>query len=71
MTPLYFHIMPPPNDRSETNVYSPEDRPQQRNQHLGLMDECLQDAKFLAIKHGINQEDVIAILAAALFQKRS
>lgn len=42
-----------------------------RKQHLQLMDECIQDAKYLAIKNGINQEDVIAALAAALFRERS
>jgi len=41
-----------------------------RKQHLQLMDESIQDAKYLAIKHGINQEDVIATLAAALFRER-
>lgn len=42
-----------------------------RKQHLQLMDECVQDAKYIAIKHGINQEDVIATLAAALFKERT
>lgn len=46
------------------------DSEQLRKQHIQLMDECVQDAKYLAIKHGINQEDVIATLAAALFTKR-
>jgi len=41
-----------------------------RKQHLQLMEECVQDAKYIAIKHGINQEDVIATLAAALFKER-
>ena len=41
-----------------------------RKQHLQLMEECVQDAKYIAIKHGINQEDVIATLAAALFRER-
>ena len=41
-----------------------------RKQHLQLMDECVQDAKYIAIKHGINQEDVIAALASALFRER-
>ena len=43
---------------------------QLRQQRLQLMDECIQDAKHLAIKHGINQEDVIATLAVALFKER-
>lgn len=42
-----------------------------RLQHLHLMDECIQDAKHLAIKHGINQEEVVATLAAALFKART
>ncbi len=41
-----------------------------RKRHFQLMDECVQDAKCIAIKHGINQEDVIATLAAALFRER-
>ena len=41
-----------------------------RKQHLLLMEECVQDAKYIAIKHGINQEDVIEKLAAGLFRER-
>ena len=41
-----------------------------RKEHIQLMDECVQDAKYIAIKHGINQEDVIATIAAALFRER-
>ena len=48
---------------------SPE-QDQVRKQHLQLMDECIQDAKLVAIKHGINQEEVVAALAVALFEKR-
>ena len=44
---------------------------QLRKQHLQLLEECVQDAKYLANKHGINQEDVIATLAAALFKERT
>jgi len=47
-----------------------EKQEQAREQHLQLLDECVQDAKYIAIKHGINQEDVIATLAAALFRER-
>jgi len=47
-----------------------DEKEQLRKQHLLLMDECVQDAKYIAIKHGINQEDVIATLAAALFKER-
>ena len=49
---------------------SPEEQAQMRNNHINLMDECVQDAKYIAIKHGINQEDVVATLAAALFRER-
>ncbi len=49
---------------------SEEQQQQLRQQHLQLMDECVQDAKYIAIKHGINQEDVVATLAAALFKER-
>ena len=49
---------------------SPEEQAQMRNDHINLMDECVQDAKHIAIKHGINQEDVVATLAAALFKER-
>ena len=49
---------------------SSEEQEQLRKEHLHLMDECIQDAKNLAIKHGINQEDVVATLAAALFRER-
>jgi len=48
-----------------------EESEQLREQHLQIMDECVQDAKYIAIKHGINQEDVIAALAAALFRERT
>ena len=47
-----------------------EEQAQLRKQHLQLMDECIQDATHLAIKNGINQEDVVATLAAALFRER-
>lgn len=46
------------------------DEEQLRKQHILLMEESVQDAKYIAIKHGINQEDVIATLAAALFKAR-
>lgn len=49
---------------------SSEEQNQLRRQHIQVMDECIQDAKHLAIKYGINQEDVIATLAAALFKER-
>lgn len=54
----------------EKPIMSAEEQNQRRKQHLQLMDECVQDAKYIAIKHGINQEDAVAILATALFRER-
>lgn len=42
---------------------------QQKN--LGLLDEAIQQAKKLAIKHAINTEENVAHLAIALFEKQS
>lgn len=42
-----------------------------RQRLLHLLDQCLDDAKILAIKHGINTDENRAQLAIALFQKRS
>tara|TARA_Y100000310_G_C20501694_1_gene724316 strand:- start:286 stop:582 length:297 start_codon:yes stop_codon:yes gene_type:complete len=36
-----------------------------------LLDECLQDAKMLAIKNGINEDHNVTRLAVVLFEKRS
>lgn len=36
-----------------------------------LMDVSLQEARSLAIKHGMNTEDNVARLAVALFEKRA
>ena len=36
-----------------------------------LLDECLHDAKMLAIKNGINQDENLTKLAIALFEKRA
>ena len=49
---------------------SSEEQTQIRKKQIQIMDECIQDAKYIAIKNGINQEEVVAILAAALFKKR-
>ena len=35
------------------------------------MDECLSEAKSLAIKKGINEEVIVSNIAVALFEKRS
>lgn len=42
-----------------------------RKENNLLLDHCIQDAKNLAIKNSINQEDVVAALAVALFEKRA
>ncbi len=47
-----------------------EDQELFRKQMNQLMDGCIQDAKMLAIKNGINQEEVVATIAAALFERR-
>ena len=36
-----------------------------------ILDECLQEAKSLAIKHGMNTEENQVRLAIALFEKRA
>lgn len=36
-----------------------------------LMDQCVQEAKSLAIKNGINSDENIARIAVALFEKRA
>lgn len=36
-----------------------------------LLDQCLQEARNLAIRHGVNNEDNVARLAIALFEKRA
>jgi len=36
-----------------------------------LLDECLQDAKMLAIKNGMNEDHNVTRLAIALFEKRA
>jgi len=36
-----------------------------------LMDECIKEAKILAIKNGVNDDHNVALLAASLFDKRA
>lgn len=36
-----------------------------------LLDECIQDAKMLTIKNGMNEDENIIKLAIALFEKRA
>jgi len=42
-----------------------------RKENVSLLDESLQDAKMLAIKNRMNEDDIIARLAVALFEKRA
>ena len=42
-----------------------------RRDNKRLLDECLQEAKAIAIKHGINTEENTTQLAIALFEKRA
>ncbi len=42
-----------------------------RRENFQLMDECLQEAKMVAIKHAINEDQIRAQLAIALFEKRA
>ena len=42
-----------------------------RQANFQLMQECLQEAKVLAIKNGINDDHNVACLAASLFDKRA
>ena len=42
-----------------------------RKENFKLLDECLQEGKVLAIKHGINEDSIRAQLAIALFEKRA
>lgn len=36
-----------------------------------ILDACIREAKALAIKHAINTEEIVAQLAASLFEKRA
>ena len=42
-----------------------------RKENKRLLDECLQEAKALAIKNAINTEENVTRLAIALFEKRA
>ncbi len=42
-----------------------------REENFVLMNECLQEAKTVAIKHGINTDENVARIAIALFEKRA
>ena len=42
-----------------------------REENLQLLNECMQEAKNMAIKHGVNSDENVARLAVALFEKRA
>lgn len=42
-----------------------------RQENFLILNECIQEAKMLAIKNGINNDDNIARMAVALFEKRA
>lgn len=42
-----------------------------QQQNYRLLDQCLEEARSLAIKHGINNEDNVARLAITLFEKKA
>ncbi len=54
---------------SEEEEKDAEERCRQEN--FLLMDECLREAKMVAIKHAINEDQIRAQLAVALFEKRA
>jgi hypothetical protein len=42
-----------------------------KRHNFSILDECLLEGKALAIKHGINSEEVVTKLATSLFEKRA
>lgn len=42
-----------------------------RKENYLILDECIKDAKALAIKNSINSDENVSALAIALFEKRS
>lgn len=42
-----------------------------RKENFAILDQCLQDAKMLAIKNAINEDIIVSNLAVALFEKRA
>ena len=42
-----------------------------KRENFILMDECIQEAKALAIKNQMNEDEVISKIAIALFEKKS
>lgn len=42
-----------------------------RKENFAILDECIQDAKMLAIKNAMNEDSIVSNLAVALFEKRA
>ena len=42
-----------------------------KKENFHIMDECIQDAKMLAIKNSMNQDDNVVQIAKSLFEKRA
>ncbi len=42
-----------------------------RKANFRILDQCLEEAKALAIKHGMNTEEIQTKIAVALFEKRA
>ena len=42
-----------------------------KKEHFVILDECLRDARVLAIKHGVNSDEIISRLSVTLFEKRA
>ncbi len=42
-----------------------------KKENFRILDECVQDAKMLAIKNGMNEDSNVVILAKCLFEKRA
>ena len=42
-----------------------------KKENFRILDGCLSEAKALAIKHSINEDEIVTNIAIALFEKRS
>ncbi len=42
-----------------------------QKENFRILDDCLREAKALAIKHGMNTEEIVTKIAIALFEKRA
>tara|TARA_Y100000034_G_scaffold72937_1_gene87878 strand:- start:355 stop:654 length:300 start_codon:yes stop_codon:yes gene_type:complete len=44
---------------------------QSQKEHFSILDDCINEAKTLVIKHGMNEPKNVTKLAIALFEKRA